>query len=163
MLHELDSITLFSQGNNRGTPKLRRKLGLLHGLACYNERIVSPIQESLMTLQAEDVLDYYELEAELKKMEALASPSEAHGILCGQVSSGLSLEGGDWLNLFLPMLGIKKEPHREEQQWLCLLHGFTLDELEDHQLNFMPLLPDDEDQVVLNLAQMRRGVDELVH
>lgn len=107
-----------------------------------------------MSLQPEDVLDYYELEAELGKIQALASPSEAHGILCGQLSGGLKVDGLAWLKLFLPNLGVKREPWDDSRQWFVELRNMTLSELADDQFNFMPILPDDEDPLETRLAAL---------
>lgn len=52
------------------------------------------------------------------------------------------------------MVGAKTAPNTEAQQWLCLLYGYTIDELEDNQLNFMPLLPDDEDPLIARLGSL---------
>lgn len=107
-----------------------------------------------MSLQPEDVLDYYELEAELGKIQALASPSEAHGILCGQLSGGLKVDGLSWLQQFLPNLGVKREPWEDSRQWFCELRNLTLTELADDQFNFMPILPDDEDPLETRLIAL---------
>lgn len=107
-----------------------------------------------MSLQPEDVLDYYELEAELGKIQALASPSEAHGILCGQLSGGLKVDGAAWLQQFLPNLGVKREPWEDSRQWFVELRNLTLNELRDDQFNFMPILPDDEDPLSTRLSAL---------
>ncbi|MEZ5507334.1 MAG: UPF0149 family protein [Gammaproteobacteria bacterium] len=107
-----------------------------------------------MSLQPEDVLDYYELEAELGKIQALASPSEAHGILCGQLSGGMKIDGLSWLKLFLPNLGVKREPAEDAREWFFELRSMTLSELADDQFNFMPILPDDEDPLETRLAAL---------
>ena len=105
-------------------------------------------------MQPEDILDYYELEAELGKIQALSSPSEAHGILCGQLSGGVKAEGMAWLKLYLPNLGVKREPWEDSREWFYQLRNFTLEELEDDQFNFMPLLPDDEDPLEQRLTSL---------
>ncbi|MEE2730130.1 MAG: UPF0149 family protein [Pseudomonadota bacterium] len=107
-----------------------------------------------MSLQAEDVLDFYELEAELRKIDALASPSEAHGILCGQLSGGIKGDQVAWLTEYLSNLGVKGEPWENTREWFCELHRFTLGELADDQFNFMPLLPDDEDPLDARLGSL---------
>lgn len=107
-----------------------------------------------MSLQAEDVLDFYELEAELRKIDALASPSEAHGILCGQLSGGIKGDQVAWFKEYISNLGVKGEPWENTREWFCQLHKFTLDELADDQFNFMPLLPDDEDPLDARLGSL---------
>ncbi len=107
-----------------------------------------------MSLQAEDVLDYYELEAELQKIDSLASPSEAHGILCGQLSGGQKADAMAWLKAYLPNIGVKREPWQNTREWLYMLRQFTLEELTDNQFNFMPLLPDDQDPLDQRLGSL---------
>lgn len=116
--------------------------------------ILSLFRETIMSLQPEDVLDYYELEAELGKIQALATPSEAHGILCGQLSGGLKVDGLAWLKLFLPNLGVKREPWEDSREWFFELRSLTLSELADDQFNFMPILPDDEDPLETRLTAL---------
>lgn len=107
-----------------------------------------------MSLHIEEVLDYYELEAELRKIDAMATPSEAHGILCGQLSGGLQEMNPVWLKQFLSNLGVKGEPWNNASEWFSQLHRFTLEELSDDQFNFMPLLPDDEDPLDARLGSL---------
>ena len=56
----------------------------------------------------QDILDYYELGAELKRIEAVATSAEAHGILVGQLAGGLKLDGLMWLKQFLMGIGVKR-------------------------------------------------------
>ena len=107
-----------------------------------------------MSLQAEDVLDYYELEAELQKIDSLASPSEAHGIFCGQLSGGQKADAMAWLKAYLPNIGVKREPWQNTREWMYMLRQFTLEELTDNQFNFMPLLPDDQDPLDQRLGSL---------
>lgn len=104
-----------------------------------------PMREAAMSLHPDDILDYYELEAELGKVQALTSPAEAHGILCGQLSGGLRLNGMRWLKTWLPDLGVKREPWKESCEWFMALRDLTLAELTNDQFSFTPILPDDED------------------
>lgn len=105
-------------------------------------------------MQSDDILDYYELEAELGKIQALASPAEAHGILCGQLSGGLKVEGPAWLKLFLPSIGVKREPWEASRHWFCQWRDCTRDSLGDTQFEFMPLLPDDTDPLEARLSAL---------
>ncbi len=117
--------------------------------------MAGPLQtEGTLAVQPEDILDYYELEAELGKIQALTSPSEAHGILCGQLSGGMKADGLAWLKLYLPNLGVKREPWEDSREWFFQLRNFTLEELTDDQFNFMPLLPDDEDPLQQRLTSL---------
>ena len=107
-----------------------------------------------MPFYPDDVLDYYELEARLNSMQALATPSEAHGILCGQLSGGLKTEGMLWLKQFLLAVGVKREPVKDSCDWFLELRNLTLDDLHNDQFDFMPLLPDDEEPLQTRLAAL---------
>ncbi len=107
-----------------------------------------------MTVPMESVLDYYELEAELKKLDAVATPSEAHGILCGQLSGGQAMDTLGWFPGYLDNIGHKHEPRESDREWFFMLHKLTLDELVGDQFNFMPLLPDDEDPLDERLGSL---------
>ncbi|MDX1694813.1 MAG: UPF0149 family protein [Ketobacteraceae bacterium] len=98
-----------------------------------------------MAFEPGEVLDYYELGAELKRMDAVASAAEAHGILVGQLCGGLKLDGLMWLKQFLQAVGVKREPAEDQRQWFYALQDFTAKELADSTLGFQPLLPDDDD------------------
>lgn len=96
-------------------------------------------------LVKEQVLDYYELEAELKKMEAASTAPEAHGILVGQLCGGNKLEGLSWLKQYLPDVGVKRDPWDDTREWFYALRQFTLDDLKDAELIFEMLLLDDDE------------------
>lgn len=93
----------------------------------------------------DEILDYYELGAELKKMDAVASPAEAHGILIGQLCGGLKLDGMMWLKQFLMAVGVKREPVEDQRNWFYALQDLSAAELANAGMSFRPLLPDDED------------------
>ena len=107
-----------------------------------------------MTVYTDSVLDFYELEAELKKLKAVATPAEAHGILCGQLSGGEGLDIAQWFNRYLANIGHKGEPWQSSRDWFYSLHRLTLAELTSDQLGFMPLLPDDEDPLDQRLGSL---------
>lgn len=93
----------------------------------------------------EEILDYYELGAELKKLDAVASAAEAHGILVGQLCGGLKLDGIMWLKQFLMAVGVKREPAEDQRSWFFALQDLSAAELANAGMSFRPLLPDDED------------------
>lgn len=100
-----------------------------------------------MDFDPDQILDYYELGAELKSIAAVASAAEAHGILVGQMAGGLKLDGLMWLKQFLLGVGVKREPSEEQRDWFYQLQSLTEKELNDVAMVFRPLLPDDEDPI----------------
>lgn len=104
-----------------------------------------------MTVEREEILDYYEFGQDLKTLDALASPAEAHGILCGQLSAGSRMTGLGWLKQFLPLLGVKREPWDALTKRLYSMRHFCEEDLESHSLDFQILLPDDDENIATRL------------
>ena len=100
-----------------------------------------------MTVEREEILDFYEFGQDLKTMDALASAAEAHGILCGQLCAGSRLTGLGWLKQYLPMLGVKREPWESLTKRLYSLRHFCEEDLESHGMDFALMLPDDEEKI----------------
>ncbi|MCG8315431.1 MAG: UPF0149 family protein [Pseudomonadales bacterium] len=104
-----------------------------------------------MDFDADQILDYYELDAELKKIKAVASAAEAHGILVGQLCGGLKLDGLMWLKQFLIGVGVKREPAEDQRNWFYQLQDLTAKQLASAEMDFQLLLPDDEDPLTERL------------
>mgnify|MGYP000938640154 CR=1 FL=1 len=104
-----------------------------------------------MTVDREEILDFYEFGQDLKTIDALASPAEAHGILCGQLCAGSRLTGLGWLKQYLPMLGVKREPWEALTQRLYKLRHFCEEDLENPGMEFTLLLPDEEEKIETRL------------
>ena len=102
----------------------------------------------------EQIVDYYELEAELAKIKADASAEEAHGILCGELCGGNVLEGIMWLKHFLPDIGVKREPWDDTREWFYALRAFVLEDLQNPEFDFTPLLPDDDEPLSTRLQAL---------
>ncbi|PIE41525.1 MAG: hypothetical protein CSA49_02910 [Gammaproteobacteria bacterium] len=104
-----------------------------------------------MDFDPEQFLDYYEFAAEIKKVASVASAAEAHGILIGQLSGGLKLDGLMWLKQFLMGIGVKREPAEDQRNWFYQFHELTGKALADPELKFQLLLPDDDDPLTERL------------
>lgn len=100
---------------------------------------------------SDDILDYYELDAELKRVDAVASTAEAHGIMAGQLCGGLKLDGLMWLRQFLIGVGVKREPAEDQRQWFYEFHRLSSEQLQSIEMDFVPLLPDDSEPVPARL------------
>lgn len=104
--------------------------------------------------EAAELLDYYELEAELKAVDALAGAGEAHGIVCGQLAGGFVLEGIMWLKQFLMAVGVKREPAEPGRHWFYRFHRASRYALQNGDFSFLLLLPDDTEPMAMRLHQL---------
>ncbi len=91
-----------------------------------------------------------------------ASPSEAHGTLCGLLCGRADLESQEWLALTTTEAEAIEQGDIlavEAAEWLSELFFHTVAALSDNNLNFYPLLPDDDSETVQleAIAQWAQG------
>jgi len=98
-----------------------------------------------MDLNQEELLDYYELGAELDKVKAAAGAAEAHGILIGQLCGGIKDQGEIWLKQYLLALGVNHEPWKATRDYFLQFRQSYLNILNSTDFDFTPLLPDDDE------------------
>jgi len=139
--------------------RVANREAVYRNLSCYNARIEIYLKFSAMlgckvseALVKDQIVDYYELEAELKKLETTASTEEAHGILVGQLCGGNKLEGLSWLKQYLPDVGVKRDPWDDTREWFYALRKFVLEDLSDPEFSFQLLLPDDDEPLSRRLS-----------
>ena len=93
-------------------------------------------------------VDFDRLEAALDRVEAHASASESHGILCGLLCVRPRAEPAEWTGLFLE----ESEPdgafEAECNGLLDRLREQTIRQLDSPDCDFHPLLPDDSTALV---------------
>ncbi len=97
-----------------------------------------------------------QIEADLAKLESELSPSEAHGSLCGILCGKSDLNIHDWLAL--TFLGDNSEASNVVNSRGLLLEAIagsfqdffleTVAALSDNNLNFYPLLPENESEAI---------------
>ncbi len=101
--------------------------------------------------QIESLISFEEMNHLLVPLGALNSPSELHGMLCGKLCGGQRLSAQEWLDealVFMDVItseeeGVVGDHEGKGQQALARLYPVTLAQLEDTQLGFDVLLPDD--------------------
>lgn len=88
-----------------------------------------------------------------------ASPSEAHGILCGLFCGQESITNHDWLTHISKTMSAGDLLAEEAEQILAVLYHETKNSLADNDLKFYPLLPENEgDMIILEaIAQWAQG------
>jgi yecA family protein len=96
----------------------------------------------------------------LQRHGALQGAAELHGFLCGQLAAGRRLSRGEWLRAASEQADLGQHPDEVSGDLLQLVYSQTLTSLGSGELDFQPLLPDDDaalDQRVAALGQWCQG------
>ncbi len=89
----------------------------------------------------------------------LTSPSELHGLLCGRLSGGLRYQDESWLKAATEFLDPDTAIETEQQTALLDLYRDTVNQLQDQDLSFAPMLPDDD----MELSQRIEALGQWCH
>ena len=79
------------------------------------------------------------------EMGALGTPSELHGLLCGQLAVGIRFNKDAWLAAVSEHLDMPTIEDEEDQTELVNWYTDTLAQLEGFDFSFTLLLPEDDD------------------
>jgi yecA family protein len=104
-----------------------------------------------------DVFDFDELANHLLDQGVLASPSQLHGCLCGLLSAGAPAQpeyGLDALTQALDLL-----LHGELASRIMQLYTVTEAALRDEDFTFLPLLPDDDEEIGVRTSALASWCD----
>ncbi len=107
-------------------------------------------------------IDIERVQKNLTTLGSEASPSEAHGTLCGLLCGRADLEPQEWLALTTTEAEAIEQGDilaAEAAKWLSELFFQTVAALSDNNLNFYPLLPEDDSETVQleAIAQWAQG------
>lgn len=107
-------------------------------------------------------IDIERVQKNLTTLGSEASPSEAHGTLCGLLCSRVDLEPQEWLALTTSEADAIEQGDilaAEAAEWFSELFFQTVAALSDNNLNFYPLLPEDDSEMVQleAIAQWAQG------
>ncbi len=107
-------------------------------------------------------IDIERVQKNLTTLGSEASPSEAHGTLCGLLCGRADLEPQEWLALTTTEAEAIEQGDilaAEAAEWLSELFFQTVAALSDNNLNFYPLLPEDDSETVQleAIAQWAQG------
>jgi yecA family protein len=80
----------------------------------------------------------------LQNYGALQSAAELHGFLAGQLAAGKRLSRGEWLRAANEAADLSQNPDEVAGDNLYELYRSTLAALQNGELSFHPLLPDDD-------------------
>ena len=99
-----------------------------------------------------DVFDFDEFANHLLDQGALASPSQLHGCICGLLGAGAPVEPEYGLDALAQALDL--ELHGELASRVMQLYTVTAAALHDEEFTFLPLLPDEEEEIALRTAAL---------
>lgn len=95
--------------------------------------------------------------------KAFSHPAELHGGLCGRLAAGARMKNEEWRTLACEQMGVAPDAAEQSEElagFLDTAYEVTLAALQSSDLNFAPLLPDDEyplDQRLQSLSAWVRG------
>lgn len=99
-------------------------------------------------------LDFDRLDRLLKHHGALQSAAELHGFLSGQLAAGRRLSRGQWLRAAGEQADLGQHPDEVSGDQLHLIYQQTLRALGNGELDFQPLLPDDDSALAERVAAL---------
>jgi len=103
------------------------------------------------------VFDFDEFANHLLDQGALASPSQLHGCVCGLLGAGAPTEPEYGLDALTQALDL--ELHGELAGRIMQLYTVTAATLQDEEFTFLPLLPDEEEEIALRTAALASWCD----
>ncbi len=103
------------------------------------------------------VFDFDEFANHLLDQGVLASPSQLHGCLCGLLGAGAPAQPEYGLDALAQALDL--ELHGELASRIMQLYTVTEAALQDEEFTFLPLLPDDEEEIALRTAALASWCD----
>jgi yecA family protein len=103
------------------------------------------------------VFDFDEFANHLLDQGLLASPSQLHGCLCGLLGAGAPAQPEYGLDALAQTLDL--EVHGELAGRIMQLYTVTEAALQDEEFTFLPLLPDEEEEIALRTAALANWCD----
>ena len=90
---------------------------------------------------------------------AVSAPAELHGALTGQLCAGVKFSPKAWLRKAIEFMEPTDELSRQQQALMQQLHDVTLAQLTDDDMQFRPLLPDDDTDLLTRLEALAQWCD----
>ena len=103
------------------------------------------------------VFDFDEFANHLLDQGLLASPSQLHGCLCGLLGAGAPAQPEYGLDALAQTLDL--EVHGELASRIMQLYTVTEAALQDEEFTFLPLLPDEKEEIALRTAALANWCD----
>lgn len=99
-------------------------------------------------------LDYALLSLSLRELNALTDAAETHGLICGFICAGSSLDDSGWVNTVLGELDQDDILHTPAGLVLMGAYAHTFSQLTGFQFDFQLILPNDFDPLPLRVEAM---------
>ena len=100
------------------------------------------------TVTGHDLITFDRLSDLYVENRSFNPPAELHGLLCGQFCAGIQLGHQQWLRIAAEQMAVKKLNEHAEMV-LGMLYDQILDQLQDEDLTFQVLLPDDDESIIM--------------
>ena len=111
----------------------------------------------------EPAIDHFSLEAALQRCGASWDAAQTHGLLSGQLAIAGAHGGFDWLERVLDGTDPNDAMRTECEVLLSRLFETTLQQLSNRQSEFMPLLPDDEQDTAVRASALAHWCEGFLH
>ncbi len=82
------------------------------------------------------------------EMGAFGTPSELHGLMCGQLAAGVRFDADAWLAMVVAHLDVQEIEDDDDKAELVALYELALSQMSDGGFTFTLLLPDDETELL---------------
>ena len=102
------------------------------------------MKDSDMNGVAPQIFGFDQLGDLFVEARSFTSPSQLHGLLCGQLSAGLRPTSENWLEIAASQMCCEDVLPPSVRGGLVEFYDFTLHELGCEELTFSPLLPDED-------------------
>ncbi len=103
----------------------------------------------------EKVIDYFELETALQKAEADYSASEAQAIACGMLAVNIAADKITWVQLIFGEIDANNQTQVEAIKLSGELYEQCKRQLQDPNLAFDLLLPDENESLLLRVSSLQ--------
>lgn len=91
--------------------------------------------------------EFDQIADQLSGLGTLTSPAELHGFLCGRLSGGARYNSADWEKSAIEFLDPSNSVNANHKDMLGQLYRQALEKMQDENLGFVLLLPDDDNEL----------------
>lgn len=102
-------------------------------------------------MSEEQALDFDQWCDHFIPLDVVTSPAELQGALVGILSGGRTFGPANWLAWFLEFADAQKEPSAELTEAIQQFYQGTVDSLQDNQLGFQLLIPDEDTELAVRI------------